>query len=60
MAKKKSAKGKKRQKQLEKARQARALRFKDQGGKGQSKYARKKQYLHSHGGFGFEYDRKPW
>jgi len=28
--------------------------------KGNSEYARKKEYLHTHGGSGFDYPDKPW
>ncbi len=28
--------------------------------KGNSNYAQKSEYLHNHGGKGFEYEEKPW
>lgn len=28
--------------------------------KGNSNYAQKSEYLHNHGGRGFEYEEKPW
>jgi len=28
--------------------------------KGNSNYARKEEYLNTHGGWGFEYEDKPW
>lgn len=54
------AKGQKRQKALDTKRQARAAKFKKEGGKGKSKYFRKKQHLHSTGLWGFEVIDKPW
>ena len=60
--KKKSARGKRRQKALDEKKQRRAARFaKTEGTKHRSKYARKRAYLLKTGQFGFEVAKpKPW
>lgn len=52
-------KSNKRQNQKNSKRQRKAISMQKSGG--QSQYARKKAYLNSHGGWGFDYDEpKPW
>ena len=45
---------------MKRRKQTRANKKNDPKAKGNSNYARKKAFLKTHGGYGFDYPEKPW